>query len=106
MTNSSLQVVDKLGLSYHMVKQLNDIIDSKLPGRPPFQCKKLLIGDEYLEFYCRDIIECIRSLYGDPQFVWDLVFTPEWHYTSTEHTKHVYNEMHTGDWWWMVQVQN
>jgi hypothetical protein len=32
MTNSSLQVVDKLGLSYRTVKQLNDIIDSKLPG--------------------------------------------------------------------------
>jgi len=101
-----LKVVDKLGLLYRTVKQLNDIIDNKLPGRPSFRCKELLIGEERLEVYYRDVIECIRSLYGDPEFVQDLVFAPERHYTSTECTCHIYNEMHTGDWWWMVQVCN
>jgi len=101
-----LKVVDKFGLSYRTAKQLNDIIDNKLPGRPSFRCKELLIGEERLEFYYRDVIECIRSLYGDPEFVQDLVFAPERHYTSTECTCRIYNEMHMGDWWWMVQVCN
>ena len=96
--------MDTLGLSYRTAKQLNHIIDNKLPGRPPFRCEELVIGDERLEFHCRDIIECIRSLYGDPQFAQDLVFVPERHYTSIERTSRIYNEMHTGDWWWTVQV--
>jgi len=88
------------------MKQLNDIIDNQLPGRPPFRCKELVIGEERLEFYYRDIIECIQSLYGDPEFVQDLIYTPERHYTSTERTCCIYNKMHTSTWWWMVQVCN
>jgi hypothetical protein len=72
-----VKIVDKLGLSYRSVKELNDVIDTKLPGRPPFHCKVLEIGDEWLEFYCRDILECIRSLYGDPNFAQDMAFVPE-----------------------------
>jgi len=101
-----LKVVDKLGLSYCTVKQLNDIIDNKLPGRPPFQCKEPTIGGECLEFYYHDVMECIQSLYGDPEFAQDLVFSPEQHYTSAERTHCIYNEMYTGDWWWTVQVHN
>jgi len=106
VTDLPLKVVDKLGLSYRTAKQLNEIIDNKLPGRPPFQCKEFVIGDEHLEFYCRDIVECIRSLYGDPKFGQDLTFAPEQHYTNPECTYCIYNEMHTGDWWWTVQVCN
>jgi hypothetical protein len=32
------------------------------------------------------------------------VFAPERHYTNEERTCRIYNEMHTGDWWWTVQV--
>jgi hypothetical protein len=42
---------------------------------------------------------------SDPQFADDLVFAPEQHYTSEERTCRVYNEIHTGDWWWTVQVR-
>ena len=86
------------------MRQLNGIIDAKLPGRPPFECKVLELGGERLEFYCRDVLECIRSLYGDPQFAQDLIFAPEQHYTDHARTCRIYNEMHTGDWWWSVQV--
>lgn len=85
---------------------MNEIIDSKLSGRPPFLCKRLTIGQEHLEFYYRDVIECIRSLYGDPRFMDQLAFSPERHYTSHERTCRIYNEMYTGDWWWSVQVRN
>ena len=104
VTDSLLKVIDKLGLSYCTVKQLNNIIDNNLPGRPPFLCKTFDIRKEQLEFYYRDVIECIQSLYGDQQFAQDLVFTLAWHYTNPEHTCRIYNEMHTGDWWWTVQV--
>jgi Plavaka transposase len=56
---------------------MNDIIDTELPGRPPFLCKRLIIGHEHLEFHYRDVVECIQSLYGDPQFAQQLAFAPE-----------------------------
>jgi len=85
-----------LNLSYHIVKQLNDIIND-LPRHSHFQCKDLSVGQEHLEFYCRDVLECIRSLYSDPQFTQDLVFTLEQHYTSHEYMCHLYNEMFIGN---------
>jgi Plavaka transposase len=98
-------MANRLDLSYHTIKQLNNIIDTKLPGRSPFQCHVVNIGGERLEFHFRDVIDCIRSLYSDPQFIHDLAFVPERHYTSPERTGRIYNEMYTGDWWWMVQVR-
>ncbi|KAH9015234.1 hypothetical protein EDB85DRAFT_2076369 [Lactarius pseudohatsudake] len=97
------QLVDRLELSYRNPRELNNIID-KLPGRPPFKCWELLISDETLHFYYRDIVQCIRALYGDPEFARDMVFTPERHYTRHDRTCRVYSDMHTGDWWWAVQT--
>ena len=76
-----------------------------MEGRPAFQRKVFKVGDEDLEFYCRDVIQCIRVLYGDLRFVEHLVFAPERHYTSHERNCRIYNDMHTGDWWWIVQVR-
>ena len=56
-------------------------------------------------FY-RDIIKCVRSLYGDPEFAGLLVFTPERHYTDEDHTVRVYFDMHMGRWWWDTQVRS
>jgi Plavaka transposase len=80
------------------------MIDDELPGRPPFQCKEVTFNNEHLEFYCRDVMQCIRAIYGDPQFAPYLVFAPEHHYTCPERIRHVYNEMYTAKWWWKVQV--
>jgi hypothetical protein len=98
--------VDKLGLSFSSTKELNGIIDNTLPGRPHFKTRTLHIGGKTLELHFRDILACIRSIYGDPEFVQDLVFAPERHYADRERTCRVYSEMHTGDWWWAVQVHN
>jgi hypothetical protein len=84
---------------------MNNIIDKLLPGRPAFERHELVIGHEHLEFYSRDVIQSIRSLYGDPSFAQELAFVPERHYTSHERTCRIYNEMNTGDWWWSVQVR-
>ncbi|KAI9433897.1 hypothetical protein H4582DRAFT_2112690 [Lactarius indigo] len=98
------EVVNKLELSFRSTKELNDIIDNKLPGRPPFRCHRFVIGGETLEFYYRDVLSCIRSIYGDPEFARELLIAPERHYMDHERTGRVYNEMHTGDWWWAVQT--
>jgi Plavaka transposase len=99
------KVVDKLGLSFSSTNELNVIIDKVLPGRPPFECRDLVIGGENLQFYSRNTLLCIRSIYGDPEFAQDLVVAPERHYTNHEQTDRVWSEMHTGDWWWAVQVR-
>ena len=106
VTNRNWKVTDRLGLSYRTPKELNNIIDNELPGRPQFKCQNLSIAGETLQFYFRDIIPCIRSLYGDPEYARDLVFAPERHYTDHQRNCRVYSEMHTGDWWWSVQVRS
>ncbi|KAH8978805.1 hypothetical protein EDB86DRAFT_3067224 [Lactarius hatsudake] len=110
------EFIDKLGLSYHTPNELNNIIDKELPERPQFKCEDLIIAGNtfqflglstslgYLQFYFRDILQCIRTLYGNPEFARDLVFAPERHYTDHERTCCVYSEIHTGDWWWAVQT--
>ncbi|KAF8274731.1 hypothetical protein EI94DRAFT_1695856 [Lactarius quietus] len=99
----SWKVVDHLELSYRTPKQLNEIIDDKLPGHPPFQCHEIVMAGEHLQFYFCDILQSIRSLFGDPEFhvTW---CSPRAHYANSEQSSHVYSEMHTGDWWWAVQL--
>ncbi|KAH9019477.1 hypothetical protein EDB85DRAFT_1873073 [Lactarius pseudohatsudake] len=98
------RLVDSLGLSYHNPRELNNLVDAKLPGRAPFMCQDLTISDETLHLYYRDIIQCLRALYGDPEFARDMIFTPERHYTKHDRACQVYSDMHTGDWWWAVQT--
>ncbi|KAN0131568.1 hypothetical protein V8E53_010676 [Lactarius tabidus] len=98
------EVVNKLGLSFSSTKQLNDIIDKELPGRPPFETRSLVIGGETLELHFRNILACIRCIYSDPEFAQDLAVAPERHYADQEKTARVFNEMYTGDWWWAVQT--
>ena len=103
LTNASRKVNSKLGLSYSTTKELNCIIDT-LPGQPAFQSQNLIVGEETLTFYFQDVMQCIQALYGDPEFARELVFAPERHYLDPEQRCRIYNEMHTGDWWWAVQV--
>jgi hypothetical protein len=54
-------------------------------------------------FYC-NIIECIKSLFGDPNFTLYLHFAPEKHYTDELKESQMYHNMHTGKGWWSMQV--
>jgi hypothetical protein len=98
------QLHEKLGLSYKNSRELNKIIDS-LPDRPKFHRQQLVLGDEVLDFYHRDILECVRALYGDPEFAPYLVFAPERHYADEDTTIRMFSDMHTGRWWWETQVR-
>jgi hypothetical protein len=100
-----LQVVKKLGLSFSSTKDLNEIINKVLPGRPPFETRNVTIGDESLELHFWNLLACIRCLYGDPEFAQELAVTPERHYADQDWAVRVFSEMYTGDWWWAVQVR-
>ena len=65
VTYTSLKVTNKLGLSFGSTKELNDIVDKALPGRPPFETHEVVVEGETLELHSRNILECIRSIYGD-----------------------------------------
>lgn len=59
--------------------------------------------DESFDVYFRDVIDCIKALYGNAEFAPYLVFTPKRHYSDADHTVRLYHDMHTGKWWWNTQ---
>ncbi|THH20297.1 hypothetical protein EUX98_g8611 [Antrodiella citrinella] len=97
-------VVNDLHLSFKNSRELNQIIDKKLPtGRPHFRCKEVVIGGEAFDLYYRNVLDCVKALYGDPSFAADMVYKPEEHFADAEHEVRMYHEMHTGTWWWDTQ---
>lgn len=97
-------MVENLGLSYHNARELNRLIDEEMSGHPEFECQEIHIGGESYNFYFRGIIPCIHTLFGDPTFTERLIFAPERHYKDPDRTTQIFDEMHTGKWWWLVQV--
>ncbi|PPQ98035.1 hypothetical protein CVT26_003097 [Gymnopilus dilepis] len=93
-------IVEALNLSYKSSDGLNKIIDENFPGRPFFVPHEIVTNGEAFEFFARDIIECIKALWGDMDFVIDLIFEPERHYADKDRTIRIYHDMHTGKWWW------
>jgi hypothetical protein len=102
---TDLKIVEALGLSYKNARELNKIIDQKLPSHPHFHRHDIQIGDETVVMYSRDILECIKSLYSNPEFAAHLLYKPEQHYhESVNESRHIFHDMHTGSWWWEMQV--
>jgi Plavaka transposase len=91
-------------LSYKNSDELNKIINNKLPGQPQFKHNEVVQSGEAFKFYLHDIIECLEALWGDPNFVNDLITESECHYADGDMTVQMYHDMHTGKWWWMTQV--
>ncbi|KAG1804353.1 hypothetical protein EV424DRAFT_1330672 [Suillus variegatus] len=99
-------VHDRLGLSYKSSRELNNIIDKKLPtGRPQFRRQEVVVAGEAFDVYFRDVVECVKALYEDPEFAPYLVFVPERHSADQDKTMRLYHDMHTGKWWWRTQKE-
>lgn len=92
-----------MGLSYKNTRELNALID-KLPSCPQFTRHEVILCDEVFEMYSRQILECIKLLFGDPDFLPCLLLKPEKHYTDASKANRMYYEMNTGRWWWATQV--
>jgi hypothetical protein len=99
-----LQFSEKLGLSYGNVRELNKIIDTQLPGRPRFRREDVMIGGEMVSMYSRNVIECVKALYGSAEFAPHMIHRPERHYDRSNGRDRQYHDMHSGDWWWEMQV--
>lgn len=101
------QLVNKLGLSFRNSQELNTIIDTHLPNRRPrFHRQEVAVkaAGEAFDVYFRDVMECIKALYSDPEFAPHLKFAPERHYADEDGTQRLFHDMHTGRWWWNTQV--
>ncbi|KAJ3996010.1 hypothetical protein F5050DRAFT_1799862 [Lentinula boryana] len=61
-------VCEKLGLSYRNANQLNAIIDTLPNIRPKFMRQEVVVQGQVFEMYFRDILECVKSLYGNAEF--------------------------------------
>ncbi len=88
------------------MKELNNIIDNHMARLPSFQSKELHIGNEQLNFHFWDMLQCIRTLYGDLAFAQYMAHSLVQYYTSTDQSCPVVNEMHTDDCWWLIQVHS
>jgi hypothetical protein len=105
IANKLMQVHEALGLSYKNSNELNKIIDQCLPGRPAFSRHEVIVGGEAFEFFSRNMVECIRALWGDVDFAEHLIVEPERHYVDLDHMIRRFSDMHTGKWWWCTQVR-
>ncbi|KAI1783920.1 hypothetical protein LXA43DRAFT_976942 [Ganoderma leucocontextum] len=97
-------VAEKLGLSFTNSRGLNKIIDKHMSStRPPFERHEIVVAGEAFEVYYRDVLSCIATLFGNPEFTSDLLLAPERHFTNEDQKVRVYFEMNMGRWWWKVQ---
>jgi len=55
--------------------------------------------------YFRDIIECVRMIWRNPNLSDKMVFRPQRVFNNSGKESRLYNEMWTGDWWWQIQDQ-
>ncbi|KAG1833790.1 hypothetical protein EV424DRAFT_1502683 [Suillus variegatus] len=96
---------EALGLSYQNSCELNQIIDRQLPcKRPRFKHEEIIVADEAFDVYSRDVMECVKALYSDPEFSPHLNYAPERHYADADKTIRMYHDIHTGKWWWSTQA--
>ena len=100
-----VQVCERLGLSYRTSIQLNTIIDSSIPDIPKFERESVVVGNKVFEMYSRNVIDCIKYLFGDPEFASHLLLVPEHHFTDASKTNKVVHELNTSRWWWNTQVR-
>ncbi|KAI0038969.1 hypothetical protein FA95DRAFT_1504825 [Auriscalpium vulgare] len=107
------EVRERLNLSFNSSKALNAIIDSSMPSIPAFKCDEITVDGETYELFYRDIMQCVRHLYSNPEFLQTMAFTPECHYAddaaepadgAARPRTRVYGQMHTGKWWWHIQT--
>ncbi|KAJ3775118.1 hypothetical protein FB446DRAFT_638542 [Lentinula raphanica] len=99
-------VCENLDLSYSNADQLNAIIDKRLPSTcPKFQRQEVVVQGQAYEMYFRDILECLKSLYGDAEFTEYLKFAPERHYENAQRENQLFHDMYTGGWWWSTQAR-
>lgn len=112
---SMCQTKERTQLSYSSSYKLLKKIDS-LAVRLEWKCEVIkvtgnVIGAdgkpevENVELWCRDPIQSVQELIGNPMFREHLSYTPQKVFTTESGTTRIYDEAWTGDWWWTMQVR-
>jgi hypothetical protein len=81
-------------------------IQQHMPQGPTWNSSTVTLPDALNEpqiFFYRDIIECIKILFGNPKFQESMVYEPYEVYEEDGETR-VYHEMYTGKYWNELQV--
>jgi hypothetical protein len=60
--------------------------------------------EEKFVIHHRDIMEAIRSLFGDPSLFQHLVTVPRKVFSDKERKNRIFSEMYTSQWWHAIQV--
>ena len=97
--------------SFQDKRTLLDKIDL-LPQGPTWQCMSFTVDgvsqesheQEELDIWCRNPVECVQELIGNPDFHKSLHYAPERHFVSEDKQEQIINEMWTAEWWWNTQV--
>jgi hypothetical protein len=71
---------------------------------PKFRQDEVTVDGETFEFFHRNVLECVVEIYGCHDLTPHLKFKPKRHYVDEDMTIWIYGDMHTGKWWWEVQV--
>jgi hypothetical protein len=98
-------VRDSLKSNYHLRQKIDAMEDGLGHGswkKATLQMAWNVQHPDAIEFWHRDIIECAKWLLRQPAYEEHLTYTPKRCFNDAGHR--VYNEMHTGDWWWDKQV--
>jgi hypothetical protein len=95
--------------TFQSAEKLWDMIDS-IPdalGPQSWMTQDLIIEEESGQvqhsFHYRNPLHCIQLLLRHLPFRKHLVWAPEREYSDSSHQERVYNDMHTGDYWWEEQ---
>jgi hypothetical protein len=59
---------------------------------------------EEVDIWCRDPVECVQELIGNPMFRDHLSYAPKKLFTDGMKDEQIFNEMDTAEWWWGIQV--
>jgi hypothetical protein len=100
--------VEKLGLSYKNIAGLHRNIDNLKTKVGEWKVRSLRFKDnpeERFIFRHWDVIEAIKSLWGDPALASHLVYRPRKVFKDAHKTKRLYSEMWDGKWWNAIQVR-
>ncbi|KAG1732914.1 uncharacterized protein EDB91DRAFT_1238697 [Suillus paluster] len=96
-------------LSFHNNRSFLQRVD-ELPHGPGWSCKKVTVRgncedengkmlQEEVELWCRDPVECMKELIGNPSFKEDMAYSPAKAYADRAGQDRVIDEMWTADWW-------
>ncbi|KAI1785454.1 hypothetical protein LXA43DRAFT_976229 [Ganoderma leucocontextum] len=99
-------VRESLGLSYETVRAMLELIESVPERAGQWYLKRLSFQDcpdQKFTIRHRNVLDAIRSLWGDPALAKYLVYKPRHVFADATKQKRIYSEMCTGNWWHAIQ---